>query len=261
MFGLRSQYALSNILIANLRQQMHFAYLQDDFRVNDKLTLNLGLRYEYATPHWEKDNILSNYDPDARTDDASRRTARSRIARSIKPDRNNFGPRLGFAWSVTPATVVRGGYGISYVHFHRAGAANILPINGPQVINAVANQTDPTTPSFRTTQQGYPARFADPSAFNPLAGEHHLHARGLPLEPGAELLHLGPARDRAQHDRRRRLRRQPRRRPAAVRELQPGGAEQCRRARSRSQARRPIPEFADITYAFNGGKSRYNACR
>ena len=47
---------------------------------------------------------------------------------------------------------------MSYVHFHRAGGANILPINGPQVVNAVANQTDPLDPTFRTTQQGYPAR-------------------------------------------------------------------------------------------------------
>ena len=50
MFGLRSTYALSNILVAELRQNMHFMYLQDDLRVNDRLTLNLGLRYEYATP-------------------------------------------------------------------------------------------------------------------------------------------------------------------------------------------------------------------
>ena len=53
MLGLRSQYALSNVLVAELRQNMHFTYLQDDVRVNDKLTLNLGLRYEYATPMWE----------------------------------------------------------------------------------------------------------------------------------------------------------------------------------------------------------------
>ena len=65
--GCARRYALSNILIANLRQNMHFAYLQDDFRANDRLTLNLGLRYEYATPWVEKDNILTNFDPATRT--------------------------------------------------------------------------------------------------------------------------------------------------------------------------------------------------
>ena len=71
--GARSRYALSNILIANLRQNMHFLYLQDDWRVNDSLTVNLGLRYEYATPWVEKDNILSNFDPDDADDDAGAR--------------------------------------------------------------------------------------------------------------------------------------------------------------------------------------------
>ena len=47
MLGMRSQYALSSVLVAELRRNMHFAYIQDDWRVGSKLTLNLGLRYEY----------------------------------------------------------------------------------------------------------------------------------------------------------------------------------------------------------------------
>ena len=39
----------------------------------------------------------------------------------VDPDRNNFGPRLGFAYTPMPSTVVRGGWGISYVHFNRTG--------------------------------------------------------------------------------------------------------------------------------------------
>jgi hypothetical protein len=256
MFGLRSQYALSNILVANLRQQMHFAYLQDDFRVNDALTLNLGLRYEYATPHWEKDNILSNYDPDARQMIfASDGSLEDRSL--IKPDRNNFGPRLGFAWSLTPLTVIRGGYGISYVHFHRAGAANILPINGPQVINAVANQTA-TTPNFRTTEQGFPAGFTDPSTFNPLLSNitfmpedyHSSRAQSYYLSVQREIArnmivdvaYVGNRADDLLLF-------------ANFNQAAPNNPQ----GSLSLQARRPIQEFADITYAFNGGISRYNS--
>ena len=46
MFGARNQYDLVNPFVFHLRQRMHFAYLQDDWRVNPALTLNLGLRYE-----------------------------------------------------------------------------------------------------------------------------------------------------------------------------------------------------------------------
>jgi hypothetical protein len=62
--------------------------------------------------------------------------------------------------------VARGAYGISYIHFHRAGGANILPINGPQVINAVISQSPGA--SFRPTQLGYPAGLTDPARFDPL---------------------------------------------------------------------------------------------
>ena len=50
-----------------MKQDLHFTYLQDDIRINDKLTLNAGLRYEYATPMWEANNVLTNFDPATRT--------------------------------------------------------------------------------------------------------------------------------------------------------------------------------------------------
>jgi hypothetical protein len=257
MFGFRSQYALSNILIANLRQQMHFAYVQDDFRVSSNLTLNLGLRYEYATPHWERDNILSNYDPAANALVAA--TGGSLRDRAlINPDRNNVGPRFGFAWTVLPDTVVRGGYGLSYVHFHRAGGANILPINGPQVINAVVNQTNPLDPAFLRTEQGYPASLTEPSRFNPLAANitympedyHSSHVQSYFISVQREiarsmLLDLAYVGNRA--DDMLLLANYNQATPN-----NPAGTIPL-------AARRPIPGFADITYAFNGGKSRYNS--
>ena len=49
-FGARTQYQLASLIVARMRQRSYFAYIQDDFRLNDKMTLNLGLRYEYVTP-------------------------------------------------------------------------------------------------------------------------------------------------------------------------------------------------------------------
>jgi hypothetical protein len=256
MFGARSRYALSNIFIANLRQNMHFTYLQDDWRVNDRLTLNLGLRYEYATPWVEKDNILSNFDPATRSMVLAR-DGSLRERSTLKPDRNNFGPRLGLAYTVTPETVFRAGYGISYVHFHRAGGANVLPINGPQVINAVVNQT-PTQADFRPTQAGYPAGLTDPSRFNPLLANvtympEDYHSSRVQswfvsvqreLWNGAlvDLAYIGNRADDMLLF-------------ANLNEAVPNNS-----AGTLSlQSRRPIAEFGDITYSFNGGKSRYHA--
>ncbi len=257
MLGLRSQYALSNPLVANIRRDMHFVYVQDDFRANDRLTLNLGLRYEYATPMWEENNVLSNYDPVARQMVIAKDGSIADRA-LVNPDRNNFGPRLGLAYSASRKTVLRGGWGISYVHNQRTGAADLLPINGPQVINAVANQTNPADPSFRPTEAGYPAGFTDPSRFNPLASnityipEDYRSGRvqswfasvQRELRPNMliDVAYVGNRADGLVMI-------------ANLNQAAPNNA-----AGSLSlQARRPIQEFSDITYVFNGGKSRYNA--
>jgi len=255
--GLRAQYALSSVLVAHLRRNMHFAYLQDDWRASRKLTLNLGLRYEYSTPYWERDNILSNYNPSANNIVIASDGSLSDRA-LINPDRNNFGPRLGFAYTVSPGTVVRGGYGVSYVHFSRAGGGDLLPINGPQVVNAVVNQTNPSSPSFVPAEQGYPAGLADPSQFNPLTANitympsdfHSSAVQSWYLSLQRELMHnmlLDVAYVANRADDLLLF--------ANYNQAAPNNAA----GTIPLDQRRPIPGFADITYAFNGGKSRYKA--
>jgi len=256
MFGARSIYALSNLLVAELEQDMHFMYLQDDWRLNDRVTVNAGLRYEYATPWTEANNVLSNFDPNTRQMVLAK-DGSLKDRSTLNPDRNNFGPRLGIAYTPADRTVIRAGYGVSYVHFHRAGGANVLPINGPQVINAVAVQTlaDAT---FRTTQQGYPAGFTDPTRFNPLLAnitympedyrstDVHSWFGSLQREVwNGALLDLAYVGNRANGMLL----------FANFNQAVPNNA-----AGSLSlQSRRPIPEYADITYSFNGGKSRYHS--
>ena len=101
MLGLRSQYALSTFFVANMRQHLHFTYVQDDIRVNDKLTLNAGLRYQYASPMWEANNALTNFDPVNKVMVTAKDGSIADRA-LVDPDRNNFGPRLGFAYTVAP---------------------------------------------------------------------------------------------------------------------------------------------------------------
>jgi hypothetical protein len=95
-------------------------YLQDDWRVANDVTINLGVRYEYQTPWSERDNQLTFFDPDA-ADPLTGRPGVVRLAGrngasryQTAADRNNIAPRLGVAWRLTKSSVVRGGYGIVY---------------------------------------------------------------------------------------------------------------------------------------------------
>ncbi|MCW5970684.1 MAG: TonB-dependent receptor [Blastocatellales bacterium] len=164
MFGARSQYEFADLLVVESRRRLHYTYLQDDFKVNQKLTLNLGVRYEYATPYYENRNRQSNFDPVTRSIIQAKNG--SIYDRSlVDPDYNNFAPRIGFAWNVLDKTVVRGGYGIGYVHFNRIGSADVLATNFPQITRANVTQTAGVPRCtgtvfaegcFRPTQDGYP---------------------------------------------------------------------------------------------------------
>lgn len=184
MMGNRSSYALTTYAIVNLRQRFNFMYFQDDIKVTPKLTVNAGLRYEIVTPQYEKDNRLANFDPG--TNSLIQARSGGIYSRSlVNTPKTNLGPRLGFAYSATDKTVLRGGYGIGYTQWNRAGGENNLTYNGPNVVNAnitqgtsaatapsaatlCTNDTQPQSTCFRQTQQGYAANLTTPAYFNPL---------------------------------------------------------------------------------------------
>jgi len=125
--------------IADFRSNYFALYAQDSWRVASNVTMNYGLRWEYDQPFVDAFDKIVNIDFDwanthppifvrAGTGDPYEGNPAFRLASEIqyvrdgrfgrgayKPDKNDFAPRLGIAWTVTPQTVIRSGAGIYYV--------------------------------------------------------------------------------------------------------------------------------------------------
>src|SRR5437667_1744188 len=134
LLGLPSAFALTSFTVIDQGQRMYFGFLQDDYRISRSLTLNLGVRYEYATPQMEKEDQLANFDPAA----GVMRFAKdgSTFDRTlIHPDLNNWVPRAGFSYSPRAGWVVRGAYGVFYSHTVRQGREGMLGFNPPFLVD------------------------------------------------------------------------------------------------------------------------------
>jgi hypothetical protein len=96
----------------NLRTQEYGFFVQDDWKVNKDLTLNLGLRYDLFTSPTETSGRTSYYFADV----SQVVVASGASDRIVSTDKNNFGPRAGFAYSLNKekTMVLRGGYGLLY---------------------------------------------------------------------------------------------------------------------------------------------------
>jgi hypothetical protein len=171
LLGLPTSLALTSFTVMDQGQDMQFYFIQDDYKVTSRLTLNLGLRYEFATPPREKNNNFANFDPKtgatifAKDGDIFDRSL-------IHPDRNNFAPRIGFAYSPTSRWVIRGAYGIFYTHTVRQGREGLLGFNPPFLVdnliqtNVMGAQAVPSAAPFRLVN-GYPSGLLDPNTLNP----------------------------------------------------------------------------------------------
>ena len=174
LLGLPSQLALTSYTVMDQGQKMQFYFVQDDYRLSKKLTANLGLRYEYATPPVEKNNQFANFDPATGTMLFAKDGGIFERA-LIHPDCNNFAPRAGFAYAAGNTTVVRGGYGIFYTHTVRQGREGLLGFNPPYLIDnllqtGVSGAAAVASAAPFRLVNGYPSGLLAPGAIAPTVG-------------------------------------------------------------------------------------------
>jgi hypothetical protein len=267
LIGAPSHYELNNIAVVDYHQFMHFLYVQDDWKVSPSLTLNLGLRYEFASPQWVADNRLANFDPATRS--LVQAHPGDLYDRSLQePQTHNFAPRVGLAWRpLGGKTVIRSAFGISYQQFNRLGGENLLAYNGPNIVDAQIDQvpsqgickspSDPAQTCFRPTSFGYPDNFASPANFDPLRSQARYIPNNNPTgyveswhftvqrELARDLvLDVGYVGNRGVH-------------LMILADYNQAVPNQPGQNLS-LQARRPIPNFAYIEAAFGAGNSSYN---
>ena len=198
------------------------AFVQDDFKVSNRLTVNAGLRYEIFGAPTEKNNRLANFDYENFVIVYAGENGTSRSANK-KTQYGNLAPRLGITYKLTSdaSTILRTGFGITYFPSPYA-AGNLNHLNVPFVISQNVNhETNPLDFSKVRT-------IADP--FPPI----------VPVKPTttAELIAANPRVSGHSYENETRLRRAvaSRHRPAALLEAAPRG----RVCRERREASRPL---------------------
>ena len=106
----RAQFTAGDFL-RHLQNEGYGAYIQDDWQVSPRLTVNLGLRYEVNTVLKETNNLIGNFDPNLGLVQAGKQ-----VGSVMDSNLNKFAPRLGLAWDISGngRTVIRAGGGIYF---------------------------------------------------------------------------------------------------------------------------------------------------
>jgi hypothetical protein len=138
---------------AYMRQSDYAVYGQDDWRVTPRLTLNFGLRWEYAAPYTEARNNLLNLNYSS----LPNQPQLQRVSSAVNPDYHNLSPRIGLAWQLPKLpipgglTVFRAGYGLYYSQ-EIAVETYDLVLNGE---SNIVNQTNGNLAPALSTQNGF----------------------------------------------------------------------------------------------------------
>jgi hypothetical protein len=155
-------------------QNLYYAvYLQDDWKVTSRLTLNLGLRYDYQTPRTDRFNQFTNFDynaaPGIQASGLNLHGALTFVGVNgvsryqTDPDKTNVAPRVGFAYRLSNKTVVRGGGGLFYAPITGIGtAAAGFGTSGFSTTTSLVSSLDGVTP-LNFLRDPYPSDTNKPS--------------------------------------------------------------------------------------------------
>jgi hypothetical protein len=233
--------------IQNLRTTYWAGYLQDDWRIVPNLTLNYGLRYEFARSPVERDNKSLVFAPDQGQILLAGQGVRPDI---VDPDWNNFAPRLGFTWRppVLKDFVVRGGAGIYYAtdNFNEEQFKG----TGPPFFQAQTIEGNPQVPNLFLRVM-MPS-FTNSPNVNPFTFDRHNRTPyltqwslgGQKSFASNYLLEIEYAGSRGS--------KLPQRRNLNIANLDPTGTIPI-------VQRVPFPQYGFILMTYNGGWSSYNA--
>lgn len=164
LIGRPTNVLLTNAKVVQQRRHMYAFFVQDDWKVTPRLSVNLGMRYDFGSPSYEKNNEQANFDPVAAAAATNQAEALASLTLAsdgsleqralVKPDRNNFAPRVGFAYGISDKLVVRGGYGIFFNLIDRIGSEDQIALNPPFVINFNTRTDAPGSAVANTTLSG-----------------------------------------------------------------------------------------------------------
>jgi outer membrane receptor protein involved in Fe transport len=165
VLGYAQRAQLTNVFVVEQQLRSYGAYVQDDWKVTDAFTLNIGVRYDYMPPATEANNHMANFDPAAGAlVYASDGSLEQRAL--VNPDKNNFSPRLGAIYQAGDRTIVRGGFGIFYNQFDRMGSEDQLALNPPGLANIDVQAAGGSAVPILRLQDGFPPNFLDPANIN-----------------------------------------------------------------------------------------------
>jgi outer membrane receptor protein involved in Fe transport len=165
--------------VRHLTQDSFGLYINDDWKLSPRFTLSLGLRYDLSKPLDERDDLAANFFPDRGLVQLGQG-----IDSLYETDKNNFGPRLGFAWDLTGdgRTALRGGYALTY------DVGNFAAIHAPYAIAGARTGafTNPILDVFSVRlDAGFGAAIDDPGATcvdpNTLEGDWVCIRPGVPV--------------------------------------------------------------------------------